>query len=89
VRARVVAGDVATELSRAANDADLLAVGRPHHRRWLRRSIGDRCAYLFDGPVILVPADHRAGGDVYDGGLASTSCAFDARSSDANLAERN
>jgi nucleotide-binding universal stress UspA family protein len=88
VRARIVAGDVATELSRAAADADLLAVGRSHHRRWFfRRSIGDRCSYHFDGPVVLVPTEHDAG-EARDEGSASVTFAFDARSADASLAER-
>ena len=88
VRACVVAGEVAAELSRAAVDADLLAVGRSHHRRWFfRRSIGDRCACRIDGPVVLVPPEHHAGGDARDGGLASVSGAFDEHRADANFAE--
>jgi nucleotide-binding universal stress UspA family protein len=88
VRASVVAGEVATGLARAAAGADLLAVGRSHHRWFLRRSIGDRCSYLFEGPVVLVPAEHDADGDDCDGSRASVSRVLAATDLGATFAER-
>jgi hypothetical protein len=72
IRANVVAGEAAAGLARAAADADLLVVGRSRHR-WhlLRRSIGDRCAQIFEGPVVLVPAERKAGGGDIDLGAVS------------------
>lgn len=73
IRTNVVAGEAASGLARAAADADLIAVGRSRHRRFLRRSIGDRCSYLFEGPVVMVPADHDAGGSDRDETLEAAS----------------
>lgn len=72
LRVSVVAGEAATGLARAAVNADLLVVGRSRGRmRFLRRSIGDRCSQLFDGPVALIPPDHTAGGSGLDRELAT------------------
>jgi nucleotide-binding universal stress UspA family protein len=63
IRASVVADGPATGLPKAAEGADLLVVGRSPRRHWLRRSIADRCAASFEGPVVTVPADHRSNDD--------------------------
>jgi len=63
VRATIIAGEPAASLAQSAADADLLAVGRSQPRwRFLRRSIGDRCSQLFDGPIVMVPPDDNSSG---------------------------
>jgi nucleotide-binding universal stress UspA family protein len=62
IRASVVVGGPAAGIARSAAGADLIAVGRSRRRRRWHRSVGEQCSRLFDGPVVVVPPDHRFGG---------------------------
>jgi len=62
IEPRVVAGSAASELLRAAEDADMLVLGsrgRGGFRGLLLGSVGQQCAQHARCPVVIIPHDER------------------------------